>query len=415
MRGDNRLQHRSRQRMTRTASRPSSFAQRVIDWQRRSGRHHLPWQGTRDPYRVWLSEIMLQQTQVATVLPYYERFVARYADVHALAAPLDDDAGAVERPRLLQPRAQPAPLRTGGRRAARRCVFPRSAAALATAAGIGRSTAAAIAAFCFGERVAILDGNVKRVLTRVLGFGGDPGRRRTSALWTSDGAAARARHRALRGPDGPRRDAVRSARPTAPPARGADCRPRAEGRQPRALPGEVAPPGARTRARIGGSGSSGAAASGSSSAPHTASGRAVDAAAVPGRSVRSVCGGRLRRDARGVADARAPPDAPRLDAAPARRAARKPVNAGRAVRAAGWRGAISPRSPCRRRCAACSCRWNRVAGRLSRPRPLPRRYSSTIFSRSSGSLSSSSFCLAARPIGSNSHQRLATQPACSKR
>ena len=159
--------------MTRTASRPSSFAQRVIDWQRHSGRQHLPWQGTRDPYRVWLSEIMLQQTQVATVLPYYERFVARYADVQALAAaPLDDvlalwsGLGYYSRARNLHRCAQVVVAQHGG-------AFPHTAAALATLPGIGRSTAAAIAAFCHGERVAILDGNVKRVLTRVLGFGGD--------------------------------------------------------------------------------------------------------------------------------------------------------------------------------------------------------------------------------------------------
>jgi A/G-specific adenine glycosylase len=152
---------------------PAGFAQHVIAWQRRHGRHSLPWQGTRDPYRVWLSEIMLQQTQVATVLGYYDRFLQRFPDVAALAAaPLDDvlaqwsGLGYYSRARHLHRCAQAVVREHGGS-------FPASSAALAHLPGIGRSTAAAIAAFCFGERVAILDGNVKRVLTRVLGFGGD--------------------------------------------------------------------------------------------------------------------------------------------------------------------------------------------------------------------------------------------------
>ena len=153
--------------------RSASFAARVIDWQHTHGRHALPWQGTRDPYRVWLSEIMLQQTQVATVLAYYSRFLERFPDVHALAAaPLDDvfalwsGLGYYSRARNLHRCAQAVVAEHGAR-------FPTSSEALAQLPGIGRSTAAAIAAFCFGERVAILDGNVKRVLTRALGFGGD--------------------------------------------------------------------------------------------------------------------------------------------------------------------------------------------------------------------------------------------------
>ncbi len=152
---------------------PASFAQRVVRWQRSHGRHDLPWQGTRDPYRVWLSEVMLQQTQVATVLDYYPRFLARFPDVQALAAaPLDDvlalwsGLGYYSRARNLHRCAQAVVAEHGGR-------FPGSSAVLATLPGIGRSTAAAIAAFCFGERAAILDGNVKRVLTRALGFGDD--------------------------------------------------------------------------------------------------------------------------------------------------------------------------------------------------------------------------------------------------
>ena len=150
-----------------------AFAPRVIAWQRKHGRHHLPWQNTRDPYRVWLSEIMLQQTQVASVLGYYERFLQAFPDVVALgAAPLDDvltlwsGLGYYSRARNLHRCAHVVASEHGGQ-------FPRSSEQLMRLPGIGRSTAAAIAAFCFGERVAILDGNVKRVLTRVLGFKGD--------------------------------------------------------------------------------------------------------------------------------------------------------------------------------------------------------------------------------------------------
>ena len=151
----------------------TGFAARLIDWQRTHGRHTLPWQNTRDPYRVWLSEIMLQQTQVATVLGYYARFLERFPDVAALAAASQDDVlalwsglGYYSRARNLHACARAVVAQHGGR-------FPARSEQLAQLPGIGRSTAAAIAAFCFGERVAILDGNVKRVLTRVLGFDGD--------------------------------------------------------------------------------------------------------------------------------------------------------------------------------------------------------------------------------------------------
>jgi len=150
----------------------AGFARRIVDWQRDHGRHGLPWQG-QDPYRVWLSEVMLQQTQVATVLAYFPRFVARFPDVRALAAASLDDVlalwsglGYYGRARNLHRAAQVIVAEHGGE-------FPRSSEALATLPGIGRSTAAAIAAFAFGERVAILDGNVKRVLARVLAFAGD--------------------------------------------------------------------------------------------------------------------------------------------------------------------------------------------------------------------------------------------------
>jgi A/G-specific adenine glycosylase len=152
---------------------PKGFAGRVVRWQQTHGRNTLPWQNTRDPYRVWLSEIMLQQTQVAAVLGYYERFLARFPDVAALAAaPLDDvlalwsGLGYYSRARNLHACAQQVAERFGG-------AFPRTAQELATLPGIGPSTAAAVASFCFGERVAIFDGNVKRVLARVLAYGED--------------------------------------------------------------------------------------------------------------------------------------------------------------------------------------------------------------------------------------------------
>ncbi len=155
------------------AAAPAAFAALLIDWQREHGRHNLPWQQTRDPYRVWLSEIMLQQTQVRTVLRYYARFLDRFPDVAALAAapPAEVAAcwsglGYYSRARNLQRCAQLVVSRHGGQ-------FPSTSAALAELPGIGRSTAAAIAALCFGERAAILDGNARRVLARVLGFGGD--------------------------------------------------------------------------------------------------------------------------------------------------------------------------------------------------------------------------------------------------
>ncbi|MRD48393.1 A/G-specific adenine glycosylase [Caenimonas koreensis DSM 17982] len=149
------------------------FASRVVRWQRAHGRHSLPWQQTRDPYRVWLSEVMLQQTQVTTVLGYYAKFLERFPDVTALSAADIDDVfslwsglGYYSRARNLHRCAQEVMLKHGG-------AFPRSAQELQTLPGIGRSTAAAIAAFCFDERIAILDGNVKRVLARVLAFDAD--------------------------------------------------------------------------------------------------------------------------------------------------------------------------------------------------------------------------------------------------
>jgi A/G-specific adenine glycosylase len=139
------------------------------------GRHDLPWQNTHDPYRIWLSEIMLQQTQVATVTPYYERFVAACPDVCTLAAaPLGEvlqlwsGLGYYRRAHMLHRAAQIVMAEHAG-------AFPMDARTLATLPGIGRSTAAAIAVFARGERGAILDGNVKRVLARHEGVNGFPG------------------------------------------------------------------------------------------------------------------------------------------------------------------------------------------------------------------------------------------------
>jgi len=139
------------------------FAEKLIRWQRRHGRHDLPWQGTTNPYRIWLSEVMLQQTQVATVIPYYRRFIEKYPTVHALAAASEEEVlelwsglGYYARGRNLHKAARV--IADQG--------FPRTAETIAELPGVGRSTAAAIAAFAYGERAAILDGNVKRVLAR---------------------------------------------------------------------------------------------------------------------------------------------------------------------------------------------------------------------------------------------------------
>lgn len=160
------------------------FATRLLRWHARHGRHDLPWQNTQDAYRIWLSEIMLQQTQVDTVMPYYARFLSRFPDLPSLAAaPLDDvlalwsGLGYYARARNLHKAAQQVMQHHGGQ-------FPQDAAALAELPGIGRSTAAAIAAFAYGRRGAILDGNVKRVLCRHHGIEGFPGEKAVeNRLW----------------------------------------------------------------------------------------------------------------------------------------------------------------------------------------------------------------------------------------
>ncbi|GAB2515726.1 A/G-specific adenine glycosylase [Lysobacter humi (ex Lee et al. 2017)] len=162
-----------------------SFATRLLAWFDTSGRHDLPWQHPRTPYRVWLSEVMLQQTQVATVIPYFHRFVDALPDLPSLAhAPLDrvlalwSGLGYYTRARNLHAAAQLCMARHGGE-------LPRDVAALASLPGIGRSTAAAIAAQAWNDRHAILDGNVKRVLARVHAVEGWPGTPAVERrLWT---------------------------------------------------------------------------------------------------------------------------------------------------------------------------------------------------------------------------------------
>lgn len=151
------------------------FSEAVIRWQKQHGRHALPWQNTREAYRIWLSEIMLQQTQVAAVIPYYQRFLARFPDIASLAAAVSEEVmahwsglGYYSRARNLHRCARRVVDEYGG-------VFPNDPALLADLPGIGRSTAAAIAAFAYGTRAAILDGNVKRVFCRTFGIDGFPG------------------------------------------------------------------------------------------------------------------------------------------------------------------------------------------------------------------------------------------------
>jgi A/G-specific adenine glycosylase len=146
------------------------FASRLAAWQRRHGRRGLPWQGTRDPYRIWLAEVMLQQTQVAAVLPYYQRFLARFADVGALATASQEDVL-----RLwsgLGYYARGRNLHAAAKAIVQRGVFPRTLEGIQALPGVGRSTAAAIAVFAFGRRAAILDGNAKRVFARCFGVEG---------------------------------------------------------------------------------------------------------------------------------------------------------------------------------------------------------------------------------------------------
>ncbi len=161
------------------------FAERLLAWHGQHGRRNLPWQQQPTPYRVWVSEIMLQQTQVATVSSYYQRFLIRFPDVESLAAGSIDEVlhlwsglGYYARARNLHRAARQIRDQHGGR-------FPRTFDDLLAMPGIGRSTAGAILALSLGQRHPILDGNVKRVLTRFHGIAGWPGSASVSRrLWT---------------------------------------------------------------------------------------------------------------------------------------------------------------------------------------------------------------------------------------
>ncbi|MGB8326770.1 MAG: A/G-specific adenine glycosylase, partial [Steroidobacteraceae bacterium] len=153
--------------------RAACIAGALIVWHETGGRHELPWQRGRSLYRVWISEIMLQQTQVATVIPYYERFIARFPTVRALADASIDDVlhlwsglGYYARARNLHQAAQRIRDEFAGE-------FPGDFASVASLPGIGRSTAGAILALALNQRFAILDGNVKRVLARYFGVAGN--------------------------------------------------------------------------------------------------------------------------------------------------------------------------------------------------------------------------------------------------
>lgn len=157
------------------AGKPADpLAEALLAWYAAAGRHALPWRHTRDPYALWLAEIMLQQTQVATVIPYYERFLARFPRVEDLAAATPDEVlhlwsglGYYSRARNLHAAARLIVQDFQGR-------FPRALDALTALPGIGRSTAGAILSSAFDASHPILDGNVKRVLCRYHAFAGDP-------------------------------------------------------------------------------------------------------------------------------------------------------------------------------------------------------------------------------------------------
>lgn len=168
--------------MTYTSPKAISFVKRIQAWQQQAGRHHLPWQNTQNPYKVWLSEIMLQQTQVSTVIPYYERFITAFPTVIALANASQEEVlsywaglGYYARARNLHRCAQLIAQQYDG-------IFPSTPQELEQLPGIGKSTANAIAAFCFHSNSPIMDGNVKRVFTRFYGIEGY-GTKTEKALW----------------------------------------------------------------------------------------------------------------------------------------------------------------------------------------------------------------------------------------
>ena len=165
-------------------STASDFSSRLIAWQKIHGRHDLPWQNTQDPYAIWVSEIMLQQTQVAAVIAYYARFMARFPNIATLAQASQEEVlqhwsglGYYSRARNLHNAAQTIMDEFNGQ-------FPEDFEKIQTLSGIGRSTAAAIASFAFQQNQTILDGNVKRVLARhflIEGWTGSP--KIEKALW----------------------------------------------------------------------------------------------------------------------------------------------------------------------------------------------------------------------------------------
>jgi A/G-specific adenine glycosylase len=162
----------------------NDFSNRVLTWFDRHGRKHLPWQQQPTAYQVWVSEIMLQQTQVTTVIPYYQRFMARFPDVAALASADIDEVlhywtglGYYARARHLHQAAQHIQREHHG-------IFPSEWEAIMALSGVGRSTAGAIMALSYGKRYAILDGNVKRVLCRYHAIAGWSGSSAVSqSLW----------------------------------------------------------------------------------------------------------------------------------------------------------------------------------------------------------------------------------------
>ena len=162
----------------------TSFAKQLLDWFDQNGRKTLPWQTNKTPYRVWVSEIMLQQTQVATVVPYFIKFLNRFPSVDELAAATEDEVlhlwtglGYYARARNLHTTAKKVMKVHNGE-------LPATVNELVTLPGIGRSTAGAIAAICHETHAAILDGNVKRVLARHFTIGGWPGKTETQkSLW----------------------------------------------------------------------------------------------------------------------------------------------------------------------------------------------------------------------------------------
>jgi A/G-specific adenine glycosylase len=161
------------------------FAERIVAWAKREGRHDLPWQTDKTPYRVWVSEIMLQQTQVSTVVPYYLRFMARFPSIASLADASPDEVlhlwsglGYYSRARNLHQAAKLIVERHSG-------VFPVSIDEVEALPGIGRSTAGAVLSLAAGQSHPILDGNVKRVLCRHEAIGGWPGKTTVAKrLWT---------------------------------------------------------------------------------------------------------------------------------------------------------------------------------------------------------------------------------------